>query len=181
MLIKNIPAADYIGNTYRHAISSMPPFVGVSGRYARVLKARGGSTLGCSCGYFIDVALEEKMDAYGVEFSTVAIAAASEKSRERILQMDVNQLGTSQETRYDVVTAFDIIEHTHDPIQFLSNLKSILKEKGLLVITTHDTSHFLRSVMRQGWPMLQPFSTRFCFRRAHYVWRSNGLVTARLN
>ena len=113
--------------------------------------------VGCSCGYLIDVALEEDFDAYGAEFSTVAIAAASEKARARIFHADVNQIAMIRQAPYDVVTAFDIIEHTLDPIQFLVNLKSILRKRGLLVITTPDTNHLLRFLMRQGWPMLQPF------------------------
>src|SRR5690606_30931451 len=32
--------------------------------------------VGCGCGYFIDVALKEGFDAYGVEFSSVAISYA---------------------------------------------------------------------------------------------------------
>jgi SAM-dependent methyltransferase len=121
--------------------------------------------LGCSCGYFLDVALQEGFDAYGVEFSVVAIAAASEQARRRISYGDVNQLDPVQRASYDVVTAFDIIEHTLDPIQFLVNIKNNLKSRGLLVISTPDTGHFLRFFMGRRWPMLQPFQHTFLFSR----------------
>lgn len=125
----------------------------------------GGRLLdvGCSCGYFIDVALEESFDAYGIEFSPFAIEAASEATRPRIFHGDVNLLQSTPHSSYDIVTAFDIIEHTSDPLQFLTRLRGVLKKGGLLVITTPDTGHFLRSVMRKRWPMLQPFQHTILF------------------
>jgi len=128
--------------------------------------------IGCACGYFIEVALEHGFDAYGIEFSSVAIASASEQVRSRIIQQDVNQLDTKHRHSFDLVTAFDVIEHTLEPIKFLVNSRSLLKSRGLLVITTPDVGHFLRRVMRSGWPMLQPFQ--------HTVLFSSGSLRAAL-
>lgn len=119
--------------------------------------------VGCSCGYFLDVALEKGYDGYGVEFSSVAISAAQDATRARITQGDVNQLAEMQAASFDIVTAFDVIEHTIEPLTFLADLKKLLKPGGLLVITTPDTRHFLRSVMRKRWPMLQPFQHTVLF------------------
>lgn len=121
--------------------------------------------IGCSCGYFIDVALEDEFDAYGIEFSSVAIAAASEPVRSRIIRGDVNQLQTTEHASFDVVTAFDVLEHTLDPLKFLAQLRSLLNSGGLLVITTPDTGHFLRPLMGKRWPMLQPLQHTCLFSR----------------
>jgi len=121
--------------------------------------------VGCSCGYFIDVALQSGFDAHGVEFSERAIAAASDAARPRIVQGDVNVLDIQRSARYDVVAAFDIIEHTLDPVQFLSSLYRALNDRGLVVITTPDTDHILRQLMGRRWPMLQPFQHMVLFSR----------------
>ena len=137
--------------------------------HERIRKIRNRSAglqlldVGCSCGYLIDVALMEGFDAHGVEFSAVAIAAASEQARRRIIHGDVNQLDAIQQASYDVVTALDIIEHTLDPIAFLNQVKNTLKNRGLLVISTPDTGYFLRLLMGGRWPMLQPFQHTFLF------------------
>ncbi len=130
-------------------------------------RARGKKVLdvGCSCGYFLDVALEQDYDAYGVEFSAVAISAAATETRARITQDDVNKIASLQASSFDIVTAFDVIEHTIDPIQFLQDLKKLLKPGGLLVITTPDTGHFLRPLLGKRWPMLQPFQHTVLFSR----------------
>ena len=126
-------------------------------RIERRTRGRRLADIGCSCGYFIDVALEHGFDATGVEFSPVAIAAASNEARPRIIQGDVNTLHAMQQASFDVVTAFDIVEHVLDPVQFLTQLKGLLKREGLLAITTPDTGHVLRPLMGTRWPMLQPF------------------------
>lgn len=119
--------------------------------------------VGCGCGYFIDVALKEGFDAYGVEFSSVAISYAEPQTRERIFQGDVNQLDASHQGTYDVITAFDILEHTLKPIEFLDHLRQFLVPNGLLVIATPNTHHFLRAIMRTRWPMLQPYQHTYLF------------------
>lgn len=121
--------------------------------------------LGCSCGYFIEAALEKKINSYGVEFSKVAINLAPKKIRSRIIHGDVNKLDKILKSKYNIITAFDILEHTLDPLVFVTNAKQYLKEGGLLVISTPDTGHYLRPLMGKKWPMLQPHQHTFLFSR----------------
>ena len=111
--------------------------------------------VGCSCGYFLDVALGAGFDASGIEFSSEAISAASPDAKPRITQGDINTMSRDQTESFDVVTAFDIIEHTDAPLNFLQNLKSMLKPGGVIALTSPDTGHFLRPMMGSRWPMLQ--------------------------
>jgi SAM-dependent methyltransferase len=77
--------------------------------------------------------------------------------RDRILVGNIEQalrqpdLGT-----FDVVTAFDIIEHVPDPAALIAQIRKVLKPGGLLALTTPDTGHWLRYAMGASWPMLQP-------------------------
>ena len=119
--------------------------------------------IGCSCGYFIDVALENGYDAYGIEFSETAISYAKPLTQKRIIRGDINTLKQAKalnlaggDAQFNIVTAFDIIEHTENPIEFLEEIKTVLKRNGLLVLTTPDTGHILRYIMRGYWPMIQP-------------------------
>ena len=112
--------------------------------------------LGCSCGYFLDVALEGGYDAYGVEFSEEAIAAAQPATRQRIRRANVNDADGHHPREYDVVTAFDIIEHVEDPVTFLGEIEGMLAPGGGVAVSTPDTGHILRYLMGARWPMLQP-------------------------
>jgi len=65
-----------------------------------------------------------------------------------------------------VVSAFDLIEHVPDPLAFLRRCAHRLKPGGVLLISTPDTGHFLRPLMRSRWPMLQPMQHLFLFSRS---------------
>jgi len=121
--------------------------------------------VGCACGYFIDVALQAGYDAYGIEFSAEAISQASSEARRRIFQGNVDQLQAGPGEQFDIITAFDIIEHSLAPLQLLSQLYTLLRPGGCLVLTTPDSRHVLRFLMGERWPMLQPLQHIFLFSR----------------
>jgi len=118
--------------------------------------------LGCACGFMIEAALEAGFDARGVEFSEEAIRAAAPAIRSRIHRGDVNDLAPGE---WDVITAFDIIEHAQDPLASLRRWAGLLRPGGLLVITSPDTASVLRKIMGSRWPMLQPFQHTAMFSR----------------
>jgi 2-polyprenyl-3-methyl-5-hydroxy-6-metoxy-1,4-benzoquinol methylase len=119
--------------------------------------------VGCSCGYFLEVAASRGFEVHGVEFSRNAIAAASPTVRDRIVQGTLENLPI--DGLFDVVSAFDLIEHVPEPRALLRRCASLLKPGGTLLLSTPDTGHFLRFVMRSRWPMLQPMQHLFLFSR----------------
>jgi cyclopropane fatty-acyl-phospholipid synthase-like methyltransferase len=121
--------------------------------------------VGCATGFFMEAAADEGFDVRGVEFSTVAISLARPDIRERIVRGDVNELLSREPEKFDVVTAFDIIEHVQNPENFLQQLREILKPGGILAISSPDTGHALRYLMGSKWPMLQPMQHTVLFSR----------------
>jgi 2-polyprenyl-3-methyl-5-hydroxy-6-metoxy-1,4-benzoquinol methylase len=119
--------------------------------------------VGCSCGYFMEVAASRGFDVQGVEFSRLAIAAADANLRSRIFEGTLDEMPVNG--MFDVVSAFDLIEHVQDPRALLRRCAGVLKPGGALVISTPDAGHFLRFVMRSRWPMLQPMQHLFLFSR----------------
>jgi len=119
--------------------------------------------IGCSCGYFMEVAASRGYDVRGVEFSRSAIAAADPRIRSRIFEGTLESLPANG--LFDVASAFDLIEHVPSPKAFLRRCAGLLKPGGTIVISTPDTGHFLRFLMRSRWPMLQPMQHLFLFSR----------------
>ena len=98
-----------------------------------------------------------------MEFSPNAIAAARPDIRSRIFEGSLENL--PDDGLFDVVSAFDLIEHVPDPRAFLRGCASQLKPGGVMLISTPDTGHFLRHLMRSRWPMLQPMQHLHLFSR----------------
>ena len=93
--------------------------------------------VGCSCGYFMEVAAQHGFDVSGLEFSQSAVAAAAPHISNRIQQASLEDV-VSTISAFDVVTAFDLIEHVHDPVKFARNAGEILKPGGILALSTPD-------------------------------------------
>jgi 2-polyprenyl-3-methyl-5-hydroxy-6-metoxy-1,4-benzoquinol methylase len=137
-------------------------------RARRIAGRAGGGRLldvGASAGFFVEQALEAGFDAYGVELSTEAVAKAPANVRDRLTVGDVNALALGGTAPFDVVTAFDLIEHVFDPVAFLQELRRVTRPGALLAITTPDVGHLLRYVLRARWPMFQPMQHMVLFSR----------------
>ena len=112
--------------------------------------------IGCSCGYFMEVAAKRGFEVTGLEFSPTAIAAASPGIRAQIRQGTIDDADLAWQDSFNVITAFDLIEHIDQPIAFLRKAVAFLRPGGIIAVSTPDAEHFLRYAMRSSWPMLQP-------------------------
>ncbi len=119
--------------------------------------------IGCSCGYFMEVAAASGFEVEGLEFSRAAIAAADPSIRPRIYCSSVDEFESSQS--YDLITAFDLIEHVPQPKDFLRKVRRLLAPGGWLAMATPDAGHSLRYLMGSSWPMLQPMQHLTIFSR----------------
>ena len=159
--------AEYEAGLYRDYVNARTLKLATMRRRLPVIRkyARGPRVLdvGCAAGFFIEAALDAGFDPVGIELSPTAIELARPAVRSRITCGDVNVLLESEARTFDVVTAFDIIEHTLDPAAFLADIGRVLAPGGLLMVSTPDTGHWLRRIMGDRWPMLQPFQHTFLF------------------
>ncbi|GBF08530.1 putative S-adenosylmethionine-dependent methyltransferase [Aeropyrum pernix] len=91
--------------------------------------------IGCGLGYLVKEAMEEGIDAYGIEISDYALRNAIIK--ERVKLGSITDIPFEDEY-FDVVSAFDVLEHIHprDTFKALSEIHRVLKPKGILIMTT---------------------------------------------
>jgi len=161
--------SEYSSGVYREYAKSRDLKVATARpRLAAIKRLTDGKRLldvGCATGFFMEAAADEGFDVRGLEFSTVAIGLARPDIRERIVCGDVNTLLSREPEKFDVVTAFDIIEHVQNPAKFLDEIGQTLRPGGVLAISSPDTGHFLRYLMGAKWPMLQPMQHTVLFSR----------------
>ncbi len=94
--------------------------------------------IGSSFGGFVYQALQKGYDAYGLELSPhklVPFFPANE--HHRIFQANIDDTSLDQDS-YDIITAYDIIEHVEHPKSFIQNIKNALRPGGLLCLSTPD-------------------------------------------
>jgi SAM-dependent methyltransferase len=108
--------------------------------YARVL-AEGREVLDAGCGEGFGTVLlaERARRVLGVDYAPEAVATASATYRDvpnlAFTRLDVRDL-PGLDRRFDLITNFQVIEHLHDPLPFLTAVRGGLANDGMLLLTT---------------------------------------------
>lgn len=87
---------------------------------------------GCGTGWFLELA-KKYYDSYGIEFSDQLREHLDKKYNIKAFK-DMSKL--PKNLKFDIITAFDVIEHVESPISFLRMIKKYLKKDGIALIYT---------------------------------------------
>ena len=124
--------------------------------------------LGCAGGYLVAEALRRGFDAFGLEISEHAARLAEEVAPRRITRGTL-ETASYDPGSFDVVTAFDLVEHHPEPADLLGRIRLLLKPGGHLAATVPDLSSLTGHVMGSVWPHYKEehrfYPTRTAFRR----------------
>lgn len=93
----------------------------------------------CGTGDFLRYLSSSRPDCtlYGCDFSDIAIRSNREKDKNVTFDIvDIREISTAYTMQFDVVTCFETLEHVQDPQKLLNDLLTLVKENGLLIITT---------------------------------------------
>jgi len=91
--------------------------------------------IGCNTGEFLDFAKAKGGQTAGVEYSTATQQIIEGKGHTYYPSLDCTDLADKQAT-FDVITAFDLVEHLYDIPAFLTKCYDLLTVGGYLVILT---------------------------------------------
>jgi 2-polyprenyl-3-methyl-5-hydroxy-6-metoxy-1,4-benzoquinol methylase len=132
------------GFRWRHVLATLRRYVSAP----RILDVGAGN------GYFVFLARSEcGWQADGLEISDAEAAYAREKFGLEFLRGDLDAV-TGQ---YDVVTAFNVVEHVTDARALISSMKARLTPNGHLLLTTPNPACIHRRLRGlQKWRMVDP-------------------------
>jgi SAM-dependent methyltransferase len=109
-----------------------PPSVAARGHFrppvGRVLD------VGCATGTFLEVARSRGFEGLGVELSPESLAWCRSRGLS-VVPGPVEQAGLPQR-RFDIIHLGDVLEHLPDPAVTLRFLRGLLRDQGLIVIST---------------------------------------------
>jgi SAM-dependent methyltransferase len=98
---------------------------------------RGGKLLdlGCAYGFFVNEA-KKRFDSFGFDVSLFALKNARKRfPKIKIFCGDLEKGLTFVSNSFDVITAFDILEHCKNLDFILDEIKRVLKKEGILLLT----------------------------------------------
>jgi len=120
--------------------------------------------VGCFSGIFLDVAKKRGWDVVGIEPSHWGRKIAQERFGLKVLEGTLEE-ASLEEASFDVVTMIDTIEHLRDPKKTLLEARRILKENGIVYISTPDVRSFVARLLKNKW---------WGFREEHIVYFSKS-------
>ena len=113
--------------------------------------------LGCGTGAMLEE-LEAFGSPFGIDDSLNALPALQAKGIKMIALMQAEQLGFKDKT-FDIIIALDVLEHICDDRSALNEIKRVLKDQGLCIITV-PAYQFLWSYHDEALRHLRRYSKR---------------------
>ncbi|CAN5446631.1 hypothetical protein BH10ACT3_BH10ACT3_14920 [soil metagenome] len=138
--------------------------------------------MGCGLGGSVRYArAHTRLEAFGFDegFAGDTLAA------EGVAHLTKDDLATSQ-GRFDVITAIDVIEHVMDPVEFLEQIRDLLRPGGTLFLTTGNAEPYRDRVTTWSYSSVpevhigffEPRTLRLAYERAGLVALSEKPPTA---
>lgn len=126
--------------------------------YSRVLRIinkyhKTGTHLDVGCGQGKMVAFASKYySSQGIDISPEAIDYAKKNYKQKFECASLEQLEKLyQKKSFNIITAIDVLEHIKEPDKTIRDIHSLLKIKGLLVISVPNTKSLGRRIKKEKW------------------------------
>ncbi len=126
--------------------------------------------IGCSAGQFLYTVKDVVKEAVGIEYDVEAAQYARLKTACTVYTDDISKLDLPPES-FDVVCAFQVLEHIPNPKDFLLNIHRLLKKGGTIFIEVPNLYDSLVSTYAL------PFHHQFYFHTAHLYYFSKKSIS----
>ena len=122
--------------------------------------------VGCATGYFMDIAKKRGWEVGGVEISEHA--AKEGRARGLAIHTGILEDVDLPERSFDAVTFLDVIEHLRNPEQAMLKAKRLLKEGGIIVVSTPDAGSLWANLLGPRWHLVVPPEHLILFGRKNF-------------
>ena len=112
---------------------------------------------GCATGDFI-ASTPSNFEMWGVDISPVAVAEAQRQNpglADRLTSTPLEQI-SYEDSFFDAIVLWDVIEHVRDPVGTCRALMRCLKPGGYLLLSTPDIGSLAARLLRRRWAFMTP-------------------------
>lgn len=116
----------------------------VDGRHRRLLD------VGCASGLFLEAMLKYRWQVEGVELNATAAQATSARLNIPVYAGPLEQARYA-DASFDAVTLWDVLEHLHDPLASLRELRRILRPGGAIFLRVPNAASYVARWWGRYW------------------------------
>lgn len=106
--------------------------------------------IGCAMGVLLEEAKKKGFNVAGIDLSNDAVKYCKTHGLTAYTGT-VYTVSSLKKASFDVISAFQIIEHERDPLKMMKRVYNLLKNDGLVILATPDYGGFWRKVMGKRW------------------------------
>jgi len=106
--------------------------------------------VGCGSGELLSHLKERVWEVYGVDTSEVAYKLAKRKIGQRVFNCELKDCQFVDQY-FDVITLNHVLEHMLDPNEELRNIHRILKDDGVLLLSTPNIDSLQFKISKEKW------------------------------
>ena len=104
--------------------------------------------VGCFTGFFVKKLLQLGFNARGIDFNNKALDFGKKQyGMDKSISNETLQDLFEQGEKFDVITLFEVIEHLENIGEVLSQVSSLLKQNGLIIISTPNSKMCWRPIL----------------------------------
>jgi glycosyltransferase involved in cell wall biosynthesis/SAM-dependent methyltransferase len=134
--------------TARHYLSQLRRYRGPE--TGRLLEIGSGQ------GDFLLEAQRVGYDVFGIEISSSATMLANQRLGATRVTAGILENAELEYGSFDICVLSDVIEHTRNPMRFLTRIRRLLKPGGTLFIATPSLDSWSARLLRQNWMEFKP-------------------------
>lgn len=110
--------------------------------------------LGCGTGELIAELQERGCDVWGVDFDKNAIEVAKNQFNLKNVYLESfdDFFQRTDLPLFNIITLFEVLEHLDNPLEFIRNVKKMLKSDGKIILTTPSRQRFLANLASWDFP-----------------------------
>ncbi len=131
--------------------------------------------IGCGAGFYLDFLKNRGFTVEGIELAPWGYNIAKEKLGLKVQNNLIENLKPPK-NKFEVITLYDVIEHTTEPNAFLQELKKWLKKDGVLIINVPNIDSNISKHADKYWNKLSPpdHTLHFNEKSISYLLNKNG-------
>ncbi len=160
VFFKRIPTTEELINNYnnypRHdAISplTIKRYHELLGQFEKYRKTNNVIDVGCGNGHLLAEAKKLNWNSYGTEFTDNAVEICQKKGIS--MQQGVLNLSKYDPSSFDCLFFIEVIEHINNPAEELEKFRTLLRNGGVLYITTPNFSSFSSKYLKDNWTCVE--------------------------
>ena len=100
--------------------------------------------IGCSSGFFLDIAKKNKWQTFGIELNKKESKIA--KIKHNVFENNLEEL---KRRKFDVITMWDVIEHIKDGNKCMQEMRKKLKKNGLIFFQTPNVNSLAARIIQE--------------------------------